>query len=91
MHAGKEEGLSSSWENTKSKTGLCSYSNCNCLILVFTCVCVSASLLTVGALLGTSSQQKLGHGHIIGHDGDIKGQEPLAVRSVEIQLLQTVL
>lgn len=51
----------------------------------------SASLLTVGALLGTGSQQKLSHGHIIGHDGDIKGQEPLTVRSVEIQLLQTVL
>lgn len=50
-----------------------------------------ASLLTVGALLGTGSQQKLSHGHVIGHDGDIEGQEAFAVRRVEIQLLQTVL
>lgn len=50
-----------------------------------------ASLLTVWAFLGTGSQQKLGHGHVIGHDGDIERQEALAVWSVEVQLLQTVL
>lgn len=51
----------------------------------------SASILTVRALLGTGSQQELGHGYIIGHDSDIEGQEALAVWSVEVQLLQTVL
>lgn len=50
-----------------------------------------APLLTVGALLGTSSQQQLGHGHVVGHDSNIEGQEALAVWGVEVQLLQTVL
>lgn len=50
-----------------------------------------APLLTVGALLGTSSQQQLCHGHIVGHDSDIEGQETLAVWGVVVQLLQTVL
>lgn len=47
--------------------------------------------LTVGALLGSSSEKQLGHGHIVGHDGDIQGQETLTVWGVEVQLLQTVL
>lgn len=45
----------------------------------------------MGALLGSSSEKQLGHGHIVGHDGDVQGQEPLTVRGVEVQLLQTVL
>lgn len=45
----------------------------------------------MGALLGTGSQQQLGHGHVVGHDSDIEGQETLAVWGVEVQLLQTVL
>lgn len=48
-------------------------------------------VLTVGALLSTSSQQQFGHGHVVGHDGDIKGQQALTVWGVEVQLLQTVL
>lgn len=51
----------------------------------------SADLLTVGTLLGTGTQEQLGHGRIVGHDGDIKGQEAFAVWRVEVQLLQTVL
>lgn len=44
-------------------------------------------VLTVGTLLGTSSQQQLGHGHVVGHDGDIEGQQALTVWGVEVQLL----
>lgn len=49
------------------------------------------SLLTVRALLGSGPQQKLSHGHIVGHDGDIERQETFTVWSVEVQLLQAVL
>ena len=48
-------------------------------------------LLTVGTLLGAGSQKQLGHGHVVGHDGDVEGQEALAVGRVEVQLLQAVL
>lgn len=51
----------------------------------------SVGALTVRALLGTSSQQQLCHGHVVGHDGDVEGQQALAVGGVEVQLLQTVL
>lgn len=51
----------------------------------------SAAALTVRALLGAGSQQQLGHGHVVGHDGDVEGQQALAVGGVEVQLLQTVL
>lgn len=48
-------------------------------------------VLTVGALLSASSQQQFGHGHVVGHDGNIEGQQALTVWGVEVQLLQTVL
>lgn len=51
----------------------------------------SVAALTVRALLGAGSQQQLGHGHVVGHDGDVEGQQALAVGGVEVQLLQTVL
>lgn len=50
-----------------------------------------SSILTVGALLGPGAQQQLGHGHVVGHDGDVEGQQALAVGRVQVQLLQTVL
>lgn len=51
----------------------------------------SVAALTVRALLGTGPQEQLGHGHVVGHDGDVEGQQALAVGGVEVQLLQTVL
>lgn len=48
-------------------------------------------LLTVGALLGPSSEKQLGHGDIVGHDGDVQGKETFTVRGVEVKLFQTVL
>lgn len=43
------------------------------------------------ALLGSSSQQQLCHGYVVGHDGNVEGQQALAVGGVDVQLLQTVL
>lgn len=51
----------------------------------------SVAALTVRALLGTSSQQQLCHGHVVGHYGDVEGQQALTVGGVQVQLLQTVL
>lgn len=45
----------------------------------------------MGTFLGTSSQQQLGHGYVVGHDGYIKGQQAFTVWGVEVQLFQTVL
>lgn len=50
-----------------------------------------APLLTVGALLRTGAQQQRGHGHVVGHDGDVERQEALAVWRVVVQLFQAVL
>lgn len=43
------------------------------------------------AFLGLSQQQRLGDGCVVGHDGDIERQKPLAVGGVQVQLLQAVL
>lgn len=51
----------------------------------------SVGALTVRALLGTSSQQQLCHGYVVGHDGNVEGQQAFAVGGVEVQLLQTIL
>lgn len=48
-------------------------------------------LLTVRAFFGSSQQQCLGDGCIVGHDGNIQWQKTLTVWGVKIQLLQAKL
>lgn len=43
--------------------------------------------LTMRAFLPTSFQQQLRDGHVVGHDGDVKWRQTLAVGSVQVQLL----
>lgn len=46
-------------------------------------------VLTVGTLFGPGSQQKFGHGHVVGHDGDVERQQSFTVGGIYVQLLQT--
>lgn len=43
------------------------------------------------ALLCSCLQQGPGDGSVVGHDGNVQGQQPLAVGGVEVQLLGAVL
>ncbi len=39
-------------------------------------------VLTVGTLFGPGSQQKFGHGDVVGHDGDVERQQSFTVGCV---------
>lgn len=89
----KAAGHDTYWEFVKyARLKWCFTSSCALSLAIGLALRVHNILvLTVGALLSTSPQQQFGHGHVVGHDGDIEGQEALTVWSVEVQLLQTVL
>lgn len=42
----------------------------------------SKCVLTVGTLFGPGSQQKFGHGDVVGHDGDVEWQQSFTVGCV---------
>ena len=55
------------------------------------CAPPTFSWLTMRAFLGSSQQECLGDGWIVGHYRNIQWQKTLAVRGVEIQLFHTIL